>query len=51
MVPSDQASDFDLVTELNCDNSWQINFVIIKSHTDFFPIYLLEYPKYNFNLI
>ena len=31
--------DFDLVSELNCDNSRQINFVIIKSQTDFFPIY------------
>ena len=33
-----QASDFDLVFEFNCNSSWQINLVIIKGHTDFFPV-------------
>ena len=33
------ASNFDFVFELDCDNSWQIDFVIIKSHADFIPIY------------
>ena len=33
------APDFEFVCELDCDYFWQINFVIIKSHTDFFSIY------------
>ena len=33
-------SNFDFVLKFNHDISWQINFILIESHCDFFLIYL-----------
>ena len=45
-----QMSYFEFVLEFNYNHSWQINFVVIKSHGDFFPIYFPVCPMDNFYL-